>query len=683
VRTPCLRPIAAAAASAATPTPTPAPPAASSPLSDAALAALLRPHAPRLALAAACLTTCTACNLASPVLTGVIFDSLVGGVPPALGRRALGLLAVLYALEPALTRVYIATTLDVVEGVVCRAREAAFRALLTRSMPFFDARPDLTGALTGDLETVRAFCFASVSRDRGPRAALEAAGAVAVLTALSWRLGPVLAAVIASAGAGAALYRVQARGPEAAAASASASMRGVAAQAFAGIATVRACAAEGAEAARFAAAAADAAAAGRVAGRAKATLEALTRLGIHASLLALFGLGGSLVRAGLLPPGVLLSAVGFTYSLVYAVAGLVATVADGRRAAAAGGRVRALLASAGPEPGLEGVLAAAATPAPDAAAARAAASTGDLTLSGVCFAYPSRPATPVLAGLDLTLARGRVTALVGRSGAGKSTVAALLTRLYAPTGGRITLAGTPVTSFSRAAWAATVAVVPQDPIIFAGTVAENIAYARPGASRAEVEAAAAAAQCAAFIADLPHGYDTRIGPGGVEGGSSSSSSPSSPSASAGALSGGQRQRLAIARAILQDAPILILDEATSGAFFFWEGESVRCLNLHSLACARTPPALSRRRLFPLQNTHKKTHTALDAESEAGVQAGLRALVAGRTVLVIAHRLSTVRSASGGIAVLADGRIGEFGGHGDLAAAGGLYARLVAAQALMM
>ena len=563
------------------PPPLPPPP---HPLSDAALAALLRPHTPRLALAALCLTTCTACNLASPVLTGVIFDSLVGGVSPTTGRRALGLLAALYAIEPALTRVYISQTLDVVEGVLARSREAAFRALLARPMFFFDAHPaaDLTAALAGDLETVRAFCFGCVSRDRGPRAALEAAGAVVVLTCLSWRLGPVLAAVIASAGAGAALYRVQARGPEAAATAASASMRGVAAQAFAGIATVRACAAEGVEAARFAGAAASAADAGRVAGRAKANLEALTRAGIHASLLALFALGGALVRAGLLPPGVLLTAVGFTYSLVYAVAGLVATVADGRRAAAAGARVRALLAAAGPEAGLEGVLVAGPEPAapaqlaPDAAAARAAAAAGDLALAGVCFAYPARPATPVLAGFDLTLARGKVTALVGRSGAGKSTVAALLTRLYAPQAGSITLGGVPAAAFSRAAWASVIAVVPQDPIIFSGTVAANIAYSRPGASRAEVEAAAAAAQCTGFISELPDGFDTRIGPGGVEGtksggssrdgSSNTSGSAAGPAPTSGALSGGQRQRLAIARALLQDAPILILDEATSGAW---------------------------------------------------------------------------------------------------------------------
>ncbi len=221
----------------------------------------------------------------------------------------------------------------------------------------------------------------------------------------------------------------------------------------------------------------------------------------------------------------------------------------------------------------------------------------------------------VLRGVSLTIPTGRVVAVVGASGAGKSTLAALVPRLYDPTGGRVTLAGDDLRDLTLASLRRHVAVVSQEPFLFDDSVAANIALGRPDATRAEIEAAARVADAHGFVSALPQGYDTRIDELGLR------------------LSGGQRQRLCIARAVLMDAPVLVLDEATS---------------------------------------------ALDAESEAAVQAALDRAMAGRTVLVIAHRLSTIRDADE-IVVLDGGVVAERGTHAGLMASDGAYAALVRRQ----
>lgn len=231
---------------------------------------------------------------------------------------------------------------------------------------------------------------------------------------------------------------------------------------------------------------------------------------------------------------------------------------------------------------------------------------------GVCFRY-REDRDPVLEGFELVLPRGQVVALVGPSGGGKSTVAAMLPRLYDPTHGRITVDGVDLKDLTLESWRAQIAMVAQETYLFDDTIMANIAYGRPGATQAEIEAAAQKAYAHDFIQKLPSGYATRVGERGVQ------------------LSGGQRQRLAIARAFLRDAPILILDEATS---------------------------------------------ALDVESEREVQAALDALLQDRTALVIAHRLSTIRRATE-IVVLERGKIVERGTHQSLLERNGLYARLIA------
>lgn len=241
--------------------------------------------------------------------------------------------------------------------------------------------------------------------------------------------------------------------------------------------------------------------------------------------------------------------------------------------------------------------------------------TGRVQARGLVFHYPARPDTAALVGIDLDIAPGQRVALVGPSGAGKSTLFHLLLRFYDPAQGTLRLDGVELRDLDPAELRRHLAIVPQDPVIFGADAWENIRYGMLGADDEAVRAAARAAHADAFLRRLPQGYDTFLGERGVR------------------LSGGERQRIAIARAILRDPALLLLDEATS---------------------------------------------ALDAESERLVQDALERLMQGRTSIVIAHRLATVRGADR-ILVLDQGRIVAAGRHEELLAAGGLYARLAALQ----
>ena len=335
----------------------------------------------------------------------------------------------------------------------------------------------------------------------------------------------------------------------------------------------------------------------------RAIMTALVIFLVGAGIVGVLWIGATDVLAGRMTGGQLSQFILYAVFLASGMGAVSETWGDVQRAAGATERLMEILST---EPAIRAPAQPVALPAP---------ARGEVTFENVIFRYPSRPDHRALNGVNFSIRPGEAVALVGPSGAGKSTVFQLMLRFFDPQEGRVLFDGVNIADADPHALRRNIALVAQDPAIFAGTLLENIRYGRPEATAAEVRQAAIAAAADEFILRLPEGYEARMGERGVT------------------LSGGQRQRIAIARAILRNAPLLLLDEATS---------------------------------------------ALDAENERLVQQGLSNLMTGRTTIVIAHRLATIQRLKR-IIVMDQGRIVAEGQHSELVARGGLYARLASLQ----
>jgi ATP-binding cassette subfamily B protein len=498
-------------------------------------------------------------------------------------------------------RYYFVTVLG--ERVVADLRRAVFAHLVELSPAFFDAARsgEITSRLTADTTQIKSAVGTAVSI--ALRNVLLFLGSVVMMVVSSPRLsGFVLAAipiiVLPLVAFGRAVRR-RTRTAQDTLADASA----YAAEVLGAMRIVQAFTNEQLVASRFAGAVEQAFAAARHSTRTRAMLTAVVIFLVFASVVVVLWVGAQDVLAGRTTPGTLGQ---FILYAVFAAAGLgqLSEVwGEISQAAGAAERLTELLAA---KPTIVSPARPRALPVP---------ARGEIAFEDVGFAYPTRPDNPVLDGVSFRVTPGEKVAIVGPSGAGKSTIFHLLLRFYDPTRGRVTFDGVPITDVDPGELRTRIALVPQEPVVFAASVADNIRFGRPQANDNEVRRAAELALADEFVRRLPDGYASMIGERGVT------------------LSGGQRQRLAIARAILRGAPLLLLDEATS---------------------------------------------ALDAESEQLVQTALAHLMQGRTTLVIAHRLATVLSCDR-ILVMDGGCLVEEGTHEELLANGGLYARLAKLQ----
>lgn len=498
-------------------------------------------------------------------------------------------------------RFYFVTWLG--ERVVADIRSAVYAHVLKLSPAFFESTRtgEVLSRLTTDTELIQALVGSSVSV--ALRNLLLFLGSAVLLVITSPRLTLLVALVIPLVVLPIVILGRRLRKLSRESQDRIADLSAQAGETLNAISTVQAYTYESRETARFSAnaEAAFGTAVRRI--RARAWLTALVMLLVFGAVNAVMWIGGKAVFAGEMSGGELSAFVFYAVIGASSVGALSEIWGDVQRAAGAAERLMQLLAT---EPQIK---------APATPLTLSAAPAGDLEFDNLRFHYPARPQTPALDGLSLQVKAGETVAIVGPSGAGKTTLFQLLLRFYDPDSGTIRFDRTDISQLDPVSLRQHIGLVAQEPAIFGASVAENIRYGRPDASDDEVRAAAEAAAAHGFIQGLPQGYDTYLGERGVR------------------LSGGQRQRIAIARALLRDPPVLLLDEATS---------------------------------------------SLDAESERKVQTALERLMQGRTTLVIAHRLATVQKADR-IVVMDQGRIVASGRHDSLMAEDGLYARLARLQ----
>jgi len=513
---------------------------------------------------------------------------------------AIMIMALLLAAASALRYYFV---ISIGERIVSDMRREVFDHVTRLSPSFFDVNQsgEIVSRLTADTTQIKSAVGATASV--ALRNLILCLGAVIMMIVTSPKLSsivliaiPIIVLPLVSFGRS---VRKRSRAAQETLAQASA----YANETIAANRTIQAYNGEDAAAQRYGSAVEDAYRAARAAIRSRSLLTGFAIAMVFGSIVAVLWVGAQNVLAGTMSAGTLGQFLLYSVIAGSSLGSLSEVWGELSQAAGAADRLRGRLAEVSP-------IAPPANPLPLPQPPQ-----GRVEFSDVHFFYPSRPNRSALHGLTFSVKPGETVAIVGASGAGKSTIFSLLLRFYDPQKGRVALDGVDARDVMPDALRERIAIVPQDTTIFAASIHDNIAFGRPGASRDDVRAAAIAAQAHEFISRLEEGYDTGVGERGVT------------------LSGGQRQRIAIARAILKNAPILLLDEATS---------------------------------------------ALDAESETLVQKALEGLMEARTTLVIAHRLATVLKADR-ILVLDQGRIVEEGTHQSLIRHGGIYAKLARLQ----
>jgi len=552
-------------------------------------------------------------GLLFPWLMGHLVDASVPSIKllpsdgwrPDIDTVALVLLGTL-AIQAALTFFYSATFHTAGQRTVVELRKRLFGRLIELPMKFFGERRvgELTSRLGSDMSLVEDFFCGAVPQ--AIRQGMLMIGGLVAIFLTSPRLAglmlfsfPVFIALAVLFGR--SVRKVSHLAQENLAQSAT-----IVEETLQGISSVKAFGNEGFERQRHAAAMDSYLATALRGARYRAALIAFIILGIFGAIVLVLWYGARLMQAGVLTHGELTKFTLYMLFIGGGVSSLAEVVSAVQKTIGASQRIRELLHEA-----VESRL-------PACGDGGSLLPSGELAvrLEEVHFSYPSRTDLPVLLGVTLEARPGERIALVGPSGAGKSTIISLLLRFYEPDSGRILIGGRDAKELDVAALRAQMAIVPQEVLLFGGTIRENIAYGRPGASEAEIRDAARRANCAEFIERFPEGYETLVGDRGVK------------------LSGGQRQRVAIARAFIRNPRILLLDEATS---------------------------------------------SLDSESEKLIQDALETLLAGRTAFIIAHRLATVRKCDR-IHVIDAGRMIESGTHDELIQRpGGTYRRLAEMQ----